>query len=154
MAHPRRPVADHVRWVTAQQIDLDDEPEAFVRLRPGKRVMTLRQGPKGCIFLGADQRCGVYAARPLGCRVFPFDSEFDRHGKIRRLELIQATECPYDLTGHHRVSDVRRQQIEFRDEVDAYQAKVAAFNELQRKRRRSGRALLASRDFFWFLGLT
>jgi Fe-S-cluster containining protein len=154
MEHTRRPPGELVRWITSRQIDLDDEPEAFVRLREGRRVMTLRQVRSGCIFLDPNQRCKVYAARPLGCRVFPFDTKFDKLGKIRRLELIQATDCPYELTGKQSIAAIRVQQRKFLDEVDAYQAKIAAFNQLQRKRRQAGRALLTSRDFFWFLGLS
>lgn len=142
-----------VRWVTAQQIDLAHEPEAFVRLRQGRRVMTLRHGRGGCIFLGNDQRCTVYESRPLGCRVFPFDSQFSKDGKLRRLELIQATDCPYELTGKQSVTGIRNQQQEFLDEVDAYQAKVAAFNLLQRTRNQKGRRLFAASDFFEFLCL-
>lgn len=149
----RRPPREIVRWVSAQQIDLDDEPQAFVRLRAGKRVMTLRHGRSGCIFLDPNQRCTVYGSRPLGCRVFPFDSKFDRSGKIRRLELIHATDCPYELTGKHSISTIRSQQLEFLDEVDAYQAKIAAFNALQRGRGQRGRPLMTGRDFFRFLGL-
>jgi len=29
-----------------------------------------------CVFLGADDSCGVYAARPTQCRTFPFWREF------------------------------------------------------------------------------
>jgi Fe-S-cluster containining protein len=154
MAHTQRPPDELVRWIAPKQIDLDDEPEAFVRLRTGKRVMTLRQERTGCIFLGADQRCRVYEARPLGCRVFPFDTKFDTKGKLRRLELIPATDCPYELNGKNPISTIRRQQREFLDEVDAYQAKVFAFNQLQRKRSQASRSLLTSGDFLQFLGLS
>lgn len=153
MEHTGRSAREIVRWVTAEQIDLDDEPEAFVQLRNGRRVMTLRHQRGGCIFLGADQRCTVYSARPLGCRVFPFDTKFDRAGKLRRLELIQATECPYDLTGKQSLPRLRRQQAEFLDEVDAFQAKTAGFNQLQRQRARTRRSLLTASDFFRFLGI-
>jgi Fe-S-cluster containining protein len=149
----RRPARDLVRWVTSKQIDLDDEPEAFVRLRAGKRVMTLRHDRRGCILLDEQLRCSVYDARPLGCRVFPFDALFDRAKKLRRLELIPATECPYDLSGRHTIKRIRQQQTEFLDEVEAYQAKIAAFNSLQQKRRKLGRALMCSTDFLRFLGV-
>lgn len=152
MQHTGRAASELVRWVSSERIDLDDEPEAFVRLRVGRRVMTLRHQRTGCIFLDEQMRCSVYEARPLGCRVFPFDAVFDRSKRLRRLELIQATECPYELTGSHSVVRIRQQQLEFLDEVDAYQAKVAAFNTLQQKRHRSGRTLMTAPDFLRFLG--
>ncbi|HMA91099.1 MAG TPA: YkgJ family cysteine cluster protein [Polyangiaceae bacterium] len=153
MDYTGRSACELVRWVTAQQIDLDDEPEAFVLLRMGKRVMTLRHRNGGCMLLGPDQRCTVYTARPLGCRVFPFDTKFDRTGKLRRLELIQATECVYERTGKQSIPKLRSQQLEFLDEVDAFQAKTAGFNQLQRQRARSRRSLLTASDFFRFLGI-
>jgi Fe-S-cluster containining protein len=152
--YTRQRPADLVRWVAAKNIDLDDEPEAFVRLRAGMRVMTLRHHRSGCVLLDANQLCTAYAVRPIGCRVFPFDSSYDSKGRIRRLELIQATDCPYEPTGKQSIPTLRRQQLEFLDEVDAYQAKVAAFNHLQDCRTRKRRSLLTGRDFFGFLGLS
>lgn len=115
--------------------------------------MTLRHDRNGCVFLDREMRCSVYEARPLGCRVFPFDAVFDRSKKLRRLELIEATECPYELRGRQSVSRIRQQQLAFLDEVDSYQAKIAAFNTLQRKRVRSGRGLMTSAGFLDFLGI-
>ena len=55
-----------VRWVDRMGIDMDDEPEAFVMLRQGKRVMTLRHEGGKCRYLGDDDRCSIYGSRPLG----------------------------------------------------------------------------------------
>ena len=142
-----------VRWCSTQEIDLADEPENFVKLPKGRRVMTLKHQRGGCIFLGSDARCTVYEARPLGCRVFPFDTKFGRDGKLRRLELIQATECPYELDGRQSVKGLREQQIAFQDEVLLYHAKIAAFNQVQSTRSRDKRPLLSANAFFDFLGL-
>src|SRR5262245_64037565 len=86
-----------VRFVSRSEIDMDDEPEAFVRLRQGKRVMVLGHRRGACRFLATDGRCNIYAFRPLGCRVFPFDPKFSERGALKRLRLIQATECHYEL---------------------------------------------------------
>lgn len=142
-----------VRWCSTKEIDLEDEPENFVRLPPGPRVMTLKHTRGGCMFLGADDRCTVYEARPLGCRVFPFDSQFSRDGKLRRLQLIPATTCPYELDGKNSVTSIKRGQQEFQDEVMLYHSKIAAFNEVQKHRAKSKRPLLTVSAFFDFLGL-
>jgi Fe-S-cluster containining protein len=39
----------------------------------GRRELRFERG--ACVFLAADGRCGVYAARPTQCRTFPFWSE-------------------------------------------------------------------------------
>jgi Fe-S-cluster containining protein len=115
--------------------------------------MTLKHQRGGCVFLGADQRCTVYEARPLGCRVFPFDSKFTRKGALRRLELIPATECPYDLEGRNSVKDIREQQQAFEDDVKLYHAKIAAFNGVQKDRKRNKRPLLTAAAYLDFLGI-
>jgi len=48
----------------------------------GWRQLNFRQGR--CVFLDADERCGVYAARPLQCRTFPFWPELIRSGRWTR----------------------------------------------------------------------
>lgn len=143
-----------VRWCSKAEIDLDDEPENFVHLPAGKRVMTLRHSRSGCVFLGADQHCTVYSARPQGCRVFPFDTKFARDGKLRRLELIPATECPYEQDGKQSVKSLRVTQEQFACEVEQYQAKIAAFNQLQQQRKRKQRPLLTVQGYFDFLGIS
>ena len=65
------PVGDLVRWVDRHGIDLPGEPESFVRLRAGRRVMVLRHEHGHCRFLADDNRCKIYLARPHGCRIFP-----------------------------------------------------------------------------------
>ena len=73
---------DIVRFIDRNAIDMDDEPESFAMLRQGRRVMILRHQGGGCRYLGKDERCTIYGARPLGCRIFPFDPTFDKKGKL------------------------------------------------------------------------
>ena len=145
---------DIVRWVDRAGIDMDDEPEAFVRLRQGKRVMVLRQAHGRCRYLGSDDRCGIYADRPLGCRIYPFDPEFTTKGKVRRLTLVRATECPYELDGENSVSDIRELHERYSDAHEAYNEKVAEWNREQARRVRRGYAPETASEFFAFLGLT
>jgi Fe-S-cluster containining protein len=143
-----------VHWCSTAEIDLADEPENFVALSTGRRVMTLKHQRGGCVFLGADERCTVYTARPWGCHVFPFDTQFTKDGKLRRLELIPATDCPYELSGRQSVTAMRKQQQAFQDDVAQYHAKIAAFNQIQKQRKRQRRAPLSAKGFFEFLGLS
>jgi Fe-S-cluster containining protein len=143
---------DFVRWVTRFEIEMDDEPEAFVLLRPGRRVMTLAHGRRGCIYLDHEDRCSIYASRPLGCRIFPFDPSFDREGKLRRLKLIDAADCRYELDGHNDADRLRRLHERHEAASAAYHHKVAEWNAEQRRRRRAGLAPDVARGFFEFLG--
>jgi Fe-S-cluster containining protein len=145
--------ADIVRVVDRHAIEMDDEPEGFAMLQQGKRVMVLRHQNGGCRYLGDDDRCTIYSSRPLGCRIYPFDPEFNAKKKLRRLTLIQATECPYELNGKNNVEDLRKLHDRYTSEHHVYMAKIAEWNKVQRRRRRDGRKAQTSREFFSFLGL-
>jgi Fe-S-cluster containining protein len=144
---------DFVRWVDRNGIDMDDEPEAFVRLRQGKRVMIMRHRGGGCYFLGKDDRCTIYASRPLGCRIFPFDPSYTKNGKLRRLKLIQATDCQYELDGSNDPQAVQDLHERHEGATKRYQDRVAEWNQEQTRRvRRGGRAQTAT-EFLEFLDL-
>jgi Fe-S-cluster containining protein len=142
-----------VRWVDSDGIDMDDEPEAFVTLRQGKRVMVLRQEARGCHYLGVDDRCTIYAHRPLGCRIFPFDPTFFESGKLRRLKLIDATECKYELDQHNDLDQIRELHQKHQRATLVYQAKVARWNVHQAQRQKRGIKAQTAADFFEFIGV-
>jgi Fe-S-cluster containining protein len=144
---------EFVRWVDRNGIDMDGEPEAFVRLRQGKRVMIMRQGRGGCHFLGDDDRCTIYASRPLGCRVFPFDPSYTKDGKLRRLKLIQATDCQYELDGKNDPQAVHDLHERHQGATTRYQARIAEWNREQARRVRHGGAAQTAREFLSFLGV-
>jgi Fe-S-cluster containining protein len=141
-----------IRWVDKNAIDLDDEPENFALLRQGKRVMVLAHTRYGCRYLGADDRCTIYTHRPLGCRAFPFDPVFAKDGKLRRLALIPAAECEYELDGKNDPDRIRSMQQRLDRATDAYHQRIAAWNRAQALRRRHGLAAETSRQFLAFLG--
>jgi len=148
-------VAAHsfVRWVDRNGIEMDDEPEAFVRLRPGKRVMVMRQGRGGCHFLGRDDRCTIYGSRPLGCRIFPFDPTYSKQGSLVRLKLIPATECLYELDGDNDRGAVQRLHRRHDSATTRYHERVAVWNQEQSRRARQGRPVQTAREFLTFLGV-
>jgi len=142
-----------VRWVDRNGIDMDDEPEAFVMLRQGKRVMVLRHEGGGCRYLGSDDRCTIYNHRPLGCRIFPFDPTFKEDGKLRRLKLIQATDCLYELDGENDLDEMRTLHGKHLAATAAYQKKVARWNARQSERKDRGKKAETAADFLAFLGV-
>jgi Fe-S-cluster containining protein len=144
---------DVVRFIDRNGIDMDDEPEAFAMLRQGRRVMVLRHSGGGCMYLDAEARCSIYGARPLGCRIFPFDPTYDKSGTLKRLKLIQATECTYELDGKNDPDALRRLHERYDEATRRYHEKVAEWNQLQTRRKRAGRRAQTSREFLSFLGL-
>lgn len=146
-ADPRR----LVDWIGEDGIEMD-EPDAFAVLRRGKRVMVLRHARGRCLYLGDDDRCTIYSARPMGCRVFPFDPEVGARGGIKRLRLIEATTCHYELDGKNPPERLVARQAQHEQEVRTYRAKIAAWNQRQRVRRRDGLLPGTGADFLAFLG--
>lgn len=142
---------DFVRWVDRDGIDMDGEPEAFARLRQGKRVMVMRQGRGGCHYLGSDNRCSIYNSRPLGCRVFPFDPSYTKQGKLRRLKLIQATDCQYELDGANEPDAIHELHQRHERATAEYQERIALWNQEQARRVRQGRTVQTASDFLTFL---
>jgi Fe-S-cluster containining protein len=144
---------EFIRWVDRHGIEMDDEPEGFVELRQGKRVMVLRHTRGGCHYLGKDNRCTIYTSRPLGCRIFPFDPTFGKDGKLRHLKLIQAADCKYELDGKNDVREMRKLDGQVEEAHDDWHASIADWNSEQKKRKRGGKAAGTVRQFFEFLGL-
>lgn len=142
-----------VQFVDKDGIDLDHEPDAFAILRQGRRVMVLKHRAGRCIFLADDDRCGAYDVRPLGCRIFPFDPNFTKSGKLRRLELIQATDCRYELDGHNSVQALRALNTRYEAAILRYRTRILEWNKKQRSRRRQGKPAQTSREYLKFLGV-
>jgi Fe-S-cluster containining protein len=147
---------DIVRWVDKWGIDMDDEPEAFVKLRQGKRVMVLAHEYGACRYLGDDNRCSIYSSRPLGCRIYPFDPEYfkrgPRAGKLRRLKLIHACECPHELDGQNDPAKLHALHVRYESMLHAYHEKVADWNRLQGQRKRRGLSPSTAREYLAWLG--
>jgi len=106
------------------------------------------------MFLGSDERCTAYAARPGNCRLYPFDASFGPRGGIRRLRLLGGTDCEHARDGQNdahalRVADERRWA-----EHRSYLAQISDWNRTQRHRSLLGRRLRGARDFLAFLGFS
>lgn len=143
---------DVVAWVDRDGIDMDDEPEAFVMLRQGKRVMVLRHERGACRYLGDDARCTIYSSRPLGCRIYPLDPDFSSKGKLVRLKIVEATPCPYELDGDNDPEALRELDDRYQSAHWDYNDKVAEWNRTQKARKRDGAAAQTAREFLNYLG--
>ena len=145
---------DIVRWVSTEEIELADVPEAFVELRQGRRVMVLRHVRGACRYLGTDENrdaCQVYEDRPLGCQIFPFEPTFTKRGTLKHLRLIDTTECPYELDGANDLDKLKSLSDRFDEEWTTYCERIEIWNKQQRGRRRRGLERLRGRAFLDFL---
>ncbi len=149
-----RPASEIVAWLPTHEVDLIGEPGSLVLLdhEAGHALMALAQRDGACVFLGPDERCGVYPARPGNCRVYPFSASFGRRGGIRRLRLLAGTDCDYARDGSNDPHALRAADELRWAEHRSYLAQVSRWNRLQRRRSRFGHRLCDARGFLKFLG--
>jgi len=149
-----RPASQFVAWLPTREVDLIGEPGSLVLLdhEGGHALMALAQRDGACVFLGADQRCGVYSARPGNCRVYPFAASFGPRGGIRRLRLLAGTDCAYTRDGDNDPHALRAADEARWAEHREYLARISQWNRAQRHRALLGRRLQGAREFLAFLG--
>lgn len=128
------------------------EPESFIELAEGRRLMVLRQHQGACALLGADQRCRAYAARPRDCRAFPFDfiTPSPDGSAARRLTLLPLARCEYDVDGQNELEALETEDLARWSELRDYQALVARWNRRAWHRRRLRKSVGSAAAFLDF----
>ncbi len=128
--------------------DFDDGGEGlgWVELAEGRRVLGLKKQDKAdaCFFF-KDERCSVYEHRPITCRVYPFQLDFNRQGQVTRMSINDAVECPYELDSSQKLAEILKNWNADDRQDDAYFRKVEAWN----RRHKGGTA----EEFLRFLGV-
>lgn len=144
-----RAAREMVDWLAPDEVDMTGEPESFVELSEGRRLLVLAQTSGACRFLGTDNLCTVHAARPLDCRAFPFDFERLEHAgtTVRRLKLLPLTHCDYATDGQQNLAQLAAEDTVRWQELARYQALVLRWNRLAAHRRRLHHRLGTGSDF-------
>lgn len=83
-----------------------DNP-GWIKLDTGWHIMGLVRKEDGCQYLGEDDLCGIYEHRPVTCRRYPFDVEFDENDELSLLGINDSVECPYELDGKHTKKGIK-----------------------------------------------
>lgn len=83
------------------EIDWGLENDGWVQFSSGPHIMGLIRSEDGCQYLQEDDRCGIYEHRPVTCRRYPFDVEFDENEELSLLSISDSVECPYELDGQN-----------------------------------------------------
>jgi Fe-S-cluster containining protein len=141
-----------VEWLAPDAVDMTGEPQSFVELSSGRRLMVLAQRDGACAQLGADDLCSVYAARPRDCQAYPFDLERtpDASGK-RRLALLPLHDCDYAADGAQKQSALEHTDDARFRELARYQELVARWNRQAFHRRRLGKPVGSASAFLSFV---
>jgi Fe-S-cluster containining protein len=140
-----------VDWLAPEAVDMTGEPESFVELSEGRRLMVLRHRDGACVQLGPDNRCRAYASRPRDCRAFPFDfgapaAGTDTPRRLRLLPLLPLSPssplggCDYAMDGANDEAALETEDQARWAELRDYQALVARWNRRAWHRRRLHRS--------------
>lgn len=123
------------------------EPETFVVLPEGRRLLVLRHRDGACLLLH-DRLCSVHSARPRSCQLYPWDVTLGRRGGVRRLQLL-AEHAPCEATFDGRVSAQALAELKRweRSEITAYVRLVSAWNRVQARRKRLGKPLHGGEEY-------
>ena len=105
-----------------------DNP-GWIKLESGWNIMGLVRGEDGCQYLGEDDLCVIYEHRPVTCRRYPFDIEFDTKDDLSLLGINDSVECPYELDGQNLKENIMA-VVEWEDaEEQPYFKLVNAWNK-------------------------
>lgn len=143
-----RAAGELVAWLAPEDVDMTGEPQSFVELREGRRLMVLAQRDDACLFLGPGDRCTAYAVRPRDCRAFPFDFEPSADG--RRLKLLPMLGCDHEHDGDNDLTRLEAEDASRWRELEAHQLIVARWNRRVFHRRRLGKAAGSAEAFIDF----
>jgi Fe-S-cluster containining protein len=137
-----------VAWLAPDLVDMTGEPQSFVELSEGRRLMVLAQQNDACLLLGPGDRCTAYAARPRDCRAFPFDFEPSAGG--RRLKLLPLIGCDHEQDGDNDLASLEAEDAARWRELQVHQSIIARWNRRVFHRRRLGKRAGSAQAFLDF----
>jgi Fe-S-cluster containining protein len=145
-----------VELLAPNDIDMSGEPDSFVELNIGRRLIVLRHDGNGCRFLRSSGDCSIYDVRPITCAAYPFTVEREQERPYLRVlpdapcDRVVAFERVKASNDEARALEaVKRVERELSEYVHA----VSEWNRQQRRRRLLRRMPRSLRDFLGHLGL-
>jgi len=131
---PRR----FLEFLTFDEVtDVAKSDPTWLECNGQRYIMALRRDEEtGCHFLSQeDKRCAIYEARPLLCRLFPFQLHETRDGKYKSFSLHGDVACPRRRDGDVTTGPLRDLWKEDIEHQEGYNRLVEVFN----RRKRAGK---------------
>lgn len=118
MRHTGQPPKEIAAFYPPDEIDWDLSNQGWIQFSDGPRIMGLiRSDEEGCQYLQEDDRCGIYEHRPVTCRRYPFDVEYDHKENLTLLSISDSVECPYELDGRNTRAQIKA-LVDWEDEEE------------------------------------
>jgi Fe-S-cluster containining protein len=145
-----RPIESFVEWLTPDEIDMQGEPETFLDLDVGRRLLVLRHEDGACHLLTREGRCSEYAARPSACAAYPYAlADTTSPHQSRRLYILADSPCGDDWCAGASGAEQAVQSVEA--ELSEYVTLVSQWNRRQKRRRLAGHRPQAVAAYLEFL---
>ncbi len=148
--HAAQPVETFVEWLSPHEIDMTGEPETFVMLDVGRRLLVLRHDSGGCRLLNGEGLCSQYVARPAACAAYPFAlADAIGDDEPRRLFVLPDSPCGDSVTDGGPLARAAVECVE--TELVEYVKLIEAWNRQQKRRRLARHRPQSAAIFFEFL---
>jgi len=129
--HTGRNPLKFLEFLTPDEVEeVDEDDPTWLNVDGQQFIMALyRDEEMGCSFLDKDTRlCGIYEARPILCRLYPFKLEETASGRYNGFSLHTDVECPLHRDGQVAVAPLHDLYLEDCTHQEAYEALVKDFN--------------------------
>jgi Fe-S-cluster containining protein len=93
---------EFLEFLSPEEIsEVEDNDPTWLEVDDDQYMMALRREEgTGCFFLNNDTRlCGIYDARPILCRLYPFRVHETREGEFVKFSLHEDVGCPRHRDG-------------------------------------------------------
>ena len=111
-------------------VDVDDDDPTWLDVDGEKYIMALKRDTEtGCHFLNKTTKyCSIYEARPLLCRLYPFEMVTDKEDKFEGFRLHEGIGCPKNTDGEFQVAPLYDLAIQDELNQEDYAELVEIFN--------------------------
>ena len=134
-----------IRFYSPSEMEFDSESAVWVRFSYGKRALGLRKKNERCMFLNDQNLCSVYEARPMTCRTFPYQVDFDDDDQVSDVDLNLIVNCKSKIAPSSPLTEVIK-NVRIEEEEDEL------YFDLIRKWNRK-KIIGTSREFLKFIKL-
>ena len=122
---------DFIEFLTPEEIeDVDLDDPTWLKIKGELYIMALkRHETEGCHFLDKQTKyCTIYEARPLLCRLYPFEMLESKKGKFKGFRLHKDVGCPKNTDDVYQVAPLY--DLAMQDELNQedYAELVEVFN--------------------------
>lgn len=123
---------DFIEFLEPDELeDMDDDDPTWLKVNGKRYIMALeRDEEKGCYFLDQKTKfCKIYDARPILCRLFPFELHETEDGGFKKFTLHKDVDCPKNTDGEYAVGPLWDLAVQDDLNQDDYHELVEFFNK-------------------------